>query len=62
MTDAQLDEMLATLLAPMGAAPESHRLLIDGVTNAPRLTQAVRQIQNAWGFTADEIASFKVNY
>jgi hypothetical protein len=62
MTDAQLDELLATLLAPMGAAPESHRLLLDGVANVPRLTQAVRQIQTAWGFTADEIASFKVNY
>lgn len=62
MTDAQLDELLTTLLAPMGAQPESHKLLLDSVTNVPRLTQAVGQLQAAWGFTADEVANFKVNY
>lgn len=61
-SDAQLDEVLATLLAPSGAEVESYKFLTDGVTNLPRLVQAGAQLQAAWAFTADEVANFKVNY
>lgn len=61
-SDAQLDEILVTLLAPMGSEPESHKLLTDTVTYLPRLGQAVTQLQAAWKFTPDEVANFKVAY
>jgi len=62
LTDAQLDELLSTLLAPVGQEPASYKLLTDTVGHLPRLSQAITQLQAAWGFTSDEVANFKVAY
>lgn len=62
LTDAEIDQILATILAPTGAQPTSHLLLTDSAGQVSRLAQAVGQIQAAWKFTADEVANFKVNF
>lgn len=60
ITDAQIDSILALLLAPAGESPESYRFLNDA-TLLGNLDQIITDIQGIYGFTDAEVNTFYVN-
>lgn len=60
ITDAQIDQILADLLAPEGQTPESHRFLNE-VTLLAKLDSIIDDIQAIYGFSEAEVTSFYVN-
>jgi len=61
ITDAQIDELLE-LMNASGADATSYLLLTDAFNQLPKLQQAIDQIQTIYGFTNDEIESFRENW
>lgn len=62
MTDAAIDDVLSTVLAPPGQPATSYKLLTDTNGNVNRLATGISKLQSAWNFTSEEIANFRVNY
>lgn len=62
ITDAEVDDVLATILAPHDGEATSYKLLTDSVGQVGHLAEGVGKLQKAWNFTADEVANFKVNF
>lgn len=60
ITDAQIDNILELLLAPEGEAPASYRFLNDA-TLLSNLDQIISDIQDIYGFSDEEVATFFVN-
>lgn len=62
VTDAQVDQLLATLKVSTLSGAEMHLFVTDSATSIDALTTAISQIQSAWQFSAEEINAFKTNY
>ncbi|MEM0997761.1 MAG: hypothetical protein AAGN35_11795 [Bacteroidota bacterium] len=60
ITDAQIDSILALLLAPAGQTPTSYRFLNEA-SLLSNFDQVISDIQGIYGFTAAEVTSFYVN-
>lgn len=62
ITDAQLDQVLATLTATDIANAQAYKFVSDSASTVDKLTAAISQIQSARSFSAEEINAFKTNY
>ena len=60
ITDAEIDNILALLLAPLGQTPESYRFLNEASLLA-NFDQIIDDIQAIYGFTDEEVTGFFVN-
>lgn len=62
VSDAELDQLLATLKVSDLAATVAYRYVTDPASSVDALTTAIAQVQAAWDFSAEEINAFRVNY
>jgi hypothetical protein len=62
ITDAQIDELLALVNAPHDGEATSHLLVTDGATEVPKLLQAVTELADIYGWSAQDIDAFKTNH
>ncbi len=62
ITDAQIDDILATLGAPVGGPVTSYKFVTDTGTELPKLGQAMTKVAAIYGFTQAEINVIKVNH
>lgn len=62
ITDAQIDALLETLGAPVGKPATAYKLVTDAASTVPKLQQAIDDIVAIYGFTAEEVETFKINY
>lgn len=62
ITDAQLDSVLAALKAASLSQATLYRLLTDVPPDVDGVLSASTQLQQIYGFTADEMTRFKTNY
>ncbi len=60
ITDAEIDQILADLLAPESETPESYRFLNE-VSLIANLDKIQNDIQSIYGFSNEEVLSFHVN-
>jgi hypothetical protein len=60
ITDAQIDQILANLLAPEGENPESY-LFLNQATLLNNFDQIIQDIQDIYGFSDAEVEGFYVN-
>ena len=60
ITDAQIDGILANILAPLGSTPECYRF-INEATLIANLDQVISDIQRIYGFSDAEVTGFFVN-
>lgn len=60
--DATIDEILGGILAPPEGTTTSYLLITDTASHVAKLEAAIPKIAAAYGFTADEVTGFKVNY
>lgn len=62
ISDQKVDELLSLLLQPPGGEVTAYRLLTDSAAEIPKLVSAIQMIAEVYGFTAEEVESFKVAY
>lgn len=62
ITDAQIDSLLAKSLAPEGAASRLAELKTAPTTATISLNAALAEIKSIYGFSDEEMSSFKTNY
>lgn len=62
ITDAQIDEILALLLAPAGADATMYKFVTSPVTEVPKIEQMIVKLKAIYGFTDAEINDFKFNW
>lgn len=62
VTDAQIDEILSLLLAPVGTDATMYRFVTNGGTELPKITTFQQKIKAIYGFTETEMAGFKENW
>lgn len=62
ITDAQVDALLAKLLAPVGQPSAAYKLVTDTAAQLPALQGAITDITGIYGFSAVEVESFKKNF
>lgn len=62
ITDAQIDALLVLLNAAPGATPASYKFATDAVTELPKLTQVIDELQSIYGFSSQEMEDFKKNW
>lgn len=60
-TDAQIDGVLDTLGANPAGTVQTYKLAVDPSAELPKVLQAIQQIATIEGFSAQEMAAFKVN-
>lgn len=60
ITDAEIDGILAKLLAPAGQDSESYRFMTEATTLS-NFDDIIETIQNLYGFTDEEVQNFLVN-
>ncbi|NJL14031.1 MAG: hypothetical protein HC913_14155 [Microscillaceae bacterium] len=60
ISDAQIDQVLELLLAEDGQTPESYRFAKEPALLS-RFDQIVALLQGIYGFSNEEIESFKIN-
>lgn len=61
ITDAQIDQLLALFLADAGNEA-LHELAVQPESVLPNFIQAIDLLKSIYGFSAEEIESFKTNY
>lgn len=62
ITDAQIEEVLALLLAPVGADASMYKFVTNGATELPKITQAQQKLKIIYNFTDTEMDEFKNNW
>jgi hypothetical protein len=62
ITDAQIDEILTLLNAPVGGTPQSYLFVTDAVNQLPKLQQVISTLKDLYGFSNQEIEDFKKNW
>lgn len=62
ITDAQIDELLALLNVPYDRSAAVYRFVTNPGEELPKLMEAVGKIQGIYGFTNEEVESFRRNY
>ncbi|MBK8259711.1 MAG: hypothetical protein IPK82_44520 [Polyangiaceae bacterium] len=62
ITDAQIDELLTQINAPVDGDVSAHLFLTDGATHVPKLLSAISKVAEIYGWDAQDIESFKTAY
>ncbi|MGA0559485.1 hypothetical protein ACO2Q8_22695 [Larkinella sp. VNQ87] len=62
ITDSQIDEVLTLLNAPYDRSAAVYRFVTNTAEELPKLAEAVAKLQGIYGFTNDEVESFRRNY
>jgi len=62
ITDAQIEEVLALLLAPSNADASMYKFVTNGTTELVKITQAQQKLKVIYGFTDTEMDDFKNNW
>ena len=62
ITNAQIDEILELLMAPINADATMYKFVTDGGTELPKITQMQQKIKAIYGFTDSEMNDFKINW
>lgn len=62
ITDAQIDDLLALVGAPSDAEAMAYQLITEPAVTVPNLLAAIDQVATIYGFTPQEVESFKVNH
>lgn len=62
VTDAQIDEILSLLLAPIGTDATMYRFVTNGGTELPKIATFQQKIKAIYGFTETEMTGFKENW
>ncbi|GAA4446001.1 hypothetical protein GCM10023189_00660 [Nibrella saemangeumensis] len=62
ITDAQIDELLTLMNAPVNGTPTSYLFLTNPVNQLPKLTQAISRLKEIYKFTDQEVEDFKKNW
>lgn len=62
ITDAQIDEILALLLAPAGDEATMYKFITDGVNQLPNIALYQQKIKAIYGFNDAEMTDFKNNW
>lgn len=62
ITDTQIDEILTLLNAPYDRSASLYRFVTNKESELPKLTDVVAKIQGIYGFTNNEVESFRHNY
>jgi hypothetical protein len=62
ISDAQIDEILNLLLAPIDKTSTMYTFVTDGVNKLPNITSYQDKIKSIYGFTTQEIEEFKNNW
>jgi hypothetical protein len=62
LSTAKLDEILATLKAPVGGPAKSYLFLTNSALEVDHFSDAIDAIQAAFAFTPEEVANFKLNF
>jgi hypothetical protein len=62
ITDARIDALLALLHAAPGATPASYKFATDAVSELPKLTEVIDELQSIYGFSSQEMEDFKKNW
>ncbi len=60
--DATIDEILGGILAPPEGTTTSYLLITDTASHVAKLEAAIPKIAAAYGFTAEQVTAFKVNF
>jgi hypothetical protein len=62
ITDAQIDELLALLNAPVNGTPTTYKLVTDPINELPKLQQVITRLKAIYGFSDAQIEEFKKNW
>ncbi len=62
LDDAALDSLLTLLMQAPGQGATAYELVTDSAAAAPRLLEAVDQLAQAYGWTAEDIEAFRVSH
>ncbi|MCU0436559.1 MAG: DUF4856 domain-containing protein [Raineya sp.] len=62
ITDTQIDEVLVLLNAPYNATPTSYKFITEPANELPKLQQVISKLKAIYGFTDQEIESFRKNW
>lgn len=62
ISDNQIDGLLVLLNAPHNGIPTSYKFATAPVTELPKLTQVIDQLQTLYQFSAQEVEDFKKNW
>ena len=62
ITDAEIDEILTLLNAPVDATPTSYKFISDPLNELPKLTQVIQKLKTRYQFSDQEIEDFKKNW
>ena len=62
ITDTQINEILALLLAPADAEATMYKFITNGDTELLKITTFQQKIQTIYGFTETEMTGFKENW
>lgn len=60
LSDQKIDELLTLLFQPPEGEVTAYRLVTDAAAEIPKLVSAISAIADVYGFSAEEIESFKV--
>lgn len=62
ITDAEIDTLLALLLATPNQTPQSYKFITEPLTYLPNLVQVISQLKSIYQFSTTDIESFRNNY
>ncbi len=62
ITDAQIDEVLVLLNAPVDGPLTTYKLITEPVTELPKLQQVISRLKAIYGFSDAQIEDFKKNW
>jgi type II secretory pathway pseudopilin PulG len=62
VTDAQIDSMLTTLRMPPGGTPKAYTFALGTGDSAATFTRVISATVTVYGFTADDVETFKTNF
>lgn len=62
ITDTQIEEVLVLLNAPYNGIPTSYKFVTDATNELPKLSQIITKLQGIYGFSAEEVESFRSNW
>ncbi len=62
ITDAQIDEILALLLAPANAEATMYKFVTNGATELQKIAQFQQKLKAIYGFTDAEMNDFRFNW
>lgn len=62
ITDAEIEEILTLFNAPQNGTAACYKFVTDSANELPKLQTAIQKLKTIYGFTGNEIESFKNNW